>query len=179
MSHNSTRELEVEITFLIYKYAMLCILSSFFSTLPGCSGIPNDTIFGYHAGFTDDIKLFLEKMREKYNNVDSLSTSPPPPLFLSAFSLGSNVVLKCLGEIGVDAVEKYNIHGCAVTGSPFSLVPHWRMLIDNPFQRNVYTKVFVKSMHKKVENALERFCDGDKDTKVFDSFYYFSYIIEQ
>lgn len=124
----------------------------------GCSGVPNDTYFQYHAGFTSDLILFLERWSDR--NKD--------PLYITGFSLGANIVMKLLGDLGLDAVTKYNIQGAAVSGAPFDLNFHWRQLIDNDFERTVYAGTLLKSMKKKVEILTERFCDGNKDTEIVD-----------
>ena len=105
----------------------------------GCSGEPNDTMLQYHAGFTDDIIVFLDKFsgREKEK-----------PLYITGFSLGANIVMKLLGDLGMGAVDKYNIRGAAVTAAPFDLNYHWRQLIDVEFNRIVYAGNLLKSMKK-------------------------------
>ena len=74
----------------------------------GCCGEPNDTIGGYHLGFTDDLKHFLKLISEKVN--DSFEQRP---VYLSGFSLGANVVIKTLGELGDAAMTLYNVQGAA------------------------------------------------------------------
>ena len=59
----------------------------------GCSGEPNLTNGAYHLGFTDDMKYFLSMI--------SLGTNCP--IYLVGFSLGANVILKLLGELGTSA----------------------------------------------------------------------------
>mmetsp|Transcript_27580 Transcript_27580/g.63234 ORF Transcript_27580/g.63234 Transcript_27580/m.63234 type:complete len:472 (-) Transcript_27580:296-1711(-) len=125
----------------------------------GCSGVPNDTIFQYHSGFTDDLVLFFDKWSERGNN---------KPLYVTGFSLGSNVVMKALGDLGMQAVEKYNIRGAAVSGAPFDLNYHWRQLIDDDFNRIVYAGNLLRSMKKKANNIVDTYFDGDTDTDVFD-----------
>ncbi len=105
----------------------------------GCSGVPNDTIFQYHAGFTNDIITFLDKRMGK---------GKAAPLYVTGFSLGANIVMKLLGDLSMDAVDRYNIRGAAVSGAPFDLNPHWRQLIDDDFNRIVYAGGLVKSMKK-------------------------------
>ena len=75
----------------------------------GCCGQPNDTIGGYHLGFTDDLKHFL-KMISKMVEQDYFEQRP---VYLSGFSLGANVVIKTLGELGDAAMTLYNVQGAA------------------------------------------------------------------
>eukprot|EP00546_Thalassionema_frauenfeldii_P002402 CAMPEP_0178932048 /NCGR_PEP_ID=MMETSP0786-20121207/22341_1 /TAXON_ID=186022 /ORGANISM="Thalassionema frauenfeldii, Strain CCMP 1798" /LENGTH=403 /DNA_ID=CAMNT_0020609177 /DNA_START=263 /DNA_END=1474 /DNA_ORIENTATION=- len=124
----------------------------------GCSGELNRTMKPYHAGFTDDLKQYLTILSEDDNNKINNG------LYLSGFSLGANVVMKTLGELSLDAVEKYNIQGAAVSGAPFSLNYHWRCLIDDDFNRNVYANNLLKSMKKKVQYYTDTYCNGDTET---------------
>lgn len=126
----------------------------------GCSGEPNDTILQYHGGFTDDILHFLDVWKDR--------TCCRKPLYISAFSLGSNVALKLLGDLSVDAVYKYNIRGAAVSGAPFDLEHHYRQLIDYDFHRIVYAGSVLRSMKKKVNYLVDRFYGGDASLALFD-----------
>jgi predicted alpha/beta-fold hydrolase len=127
----------------------------------GCSGEPNDTLFMYHAGFTGDLLHFMNEMEKR-------RVCAKKPLYISGFSLGSNVVMKCIGDLGIDAVEKFNIRGAAVSGAPFTLMWHYRQLVDDTFNKAIYAGHLLKSMKTKVEYLTDRFMDGNKDHKVFD-----------
>jgi predicted alpha/beta-fold hydrolase len=129
----------------------------------GCSGTPNDTIYQYHGGFTDDLKHLIELLSERQR-----SNSEEKPLYISGFSLGANIVLKCLGEMSFEAVTRNFVRGAAVTAAPFHLRPHHRRLIDEPFQRIIYAASILKSMKSKLDYIIDRFCDGNKDTNEFD-----------
>ena len=76
----------------------------------GCCGQPNDTIGGYHLGFTDDLKHFLKMISKTVEQEDSFEQRP---VYLSGFSLGANVVIKTLGELGDAAMTLYNVQGAA------------------------------------------------------------------
>jgi len=66
----------------------------------GCSGEVNQQPGAYHLGFTNDLKLLLTEMVQKQTSTK--------PVYLSAFSLGANVVVKVLGELGTAAkVSRY------------------------------------------------------------------------
>lgn len=126
----------------------------------GCCGNPNDTVYQYHAGFTDDVMVFLDQWAKR--------NKEQRPLYITGFSLGANVALKLLGDLSMDAVDKYNIRGAAVSGAPFSLHHHWRQLIDYDFHRIVYAGSVLKSMKKKVQYITDRFFDGDTNHGLFD-----------
>lgn len=127
----------------------------------GCCGNPNDTVYQYHAGFTDDVLIFLDQWAKR-------NTDKKKPLYITGFSLGANVALKLLGDLSMDAVDKYNIQGAAVSGAPFSLHHHWRQLIDYDFNRIVYAGSVLRSMKKKVQYITDRFFDGETNHNIFD-----------
>jgi uncharacterized protein len=60
----------------------------------GCSGEPNRTVRAYHSGETEDLEFILELLRDRFGG----------PLGLVGYSLGGNVALKFLGEMGDRAV---------------------------------------------------------------------------
>jgi len=68
--------------------------------LRGCSGEPNIKEGAYHLGFTDDLKYFL--------SIISLGTNTP--IYLLGFSLGANLILKLLGELGIAAKVSMLVH---------------------------------------------------------------------
>ncbi len=70
-----------------------CCLISF----RGCNGRENDRPGAYHLGFTTDLAQVVAMLNDRYRGV---------PLYLSGFSLGGNVCLKYLGELGERAREK-------------------------------------------------------------------------
>ena len=109
----------------------------------GCSGEPNNTLLQYHAGFTDDLYVFLDKWSKRNSK----------PIYVTGFSLGANVAMKLISELGKEAITKYNIRGAAVSAAPFGLTSHWRQLIDDPFNKQVYAGTLMKSMKKVC-------CDG-------------------
>lgn len=126
----------------------------------GCSGEPNDTLGGYHAGFTGDLKYCLELLKSEFAEL--------PPIYLSGFSLGGNVVLKALGELGLDAVKRYNIKGAAVACPPFDLERDIRFLNKQGFNRAVYANGLLEKFKDKVQDQLETLCNGDESTHRFN-----------
>lgn len=116
-----------------------------------CSGEINKQYGGYHLGFTDDMKFLLRK--HKIEN-DSLEVSKP--FFLSGFSLGSNVMVKMMGELGTSAQTEYNIYGAAVANVPFDLVKSAHILKESFINREIYTKSFLKNMKGKSRRKYEK-----------------------
>ncbi len=138
----------------------------------GCSGVPNDTIYQYHGGFTQDVTHFIQQLtnrrQERLKRLANHQNAKSKPLYISGFSLGANIVMKCIGELSMDAVTEHNIQGAAVTAAPFHLRPHHRRLIDEPVQRTIYAGSLLKSMKKKLDILLETYLDGDTETDRLD-----------
>lgn len=74
----------------------------------GCSGEPNRLPRSYHAGETGDLYAFIALLRER---------EPHVPLAVVGYSLGGNVLLKWLGEQGVDAP----VQAAVAVSVPFDL----------------------------------------------------------
>ncbi len=71
----------------------------------GCAGEVNLTPKTYHIGYSEDARFLVETMHKK---------DPSRRIYLSATSLGGNVMAKLLGELGEDAI-KYNVLGAPLT----------------------------------------------------------------
>lgn len=113
----------------------------------GCGGEPNRLLAGYHLGFTEDLTFYLEKLRER-------GVTEEFPVYISGFSLGANVALKFLGELGVRAKD-FNIRGAAVTGAPFDVSRHYLELEKPGVNTLVYTNSLLKSMKSKAKLQYE------------------------
>ena len=124
----------------------------------GCSGTPNDTIGGYHLGFTDDLLLFLEQ------NSGVLQG----PVYLSGFSLGANVVVKALGELQERAVEQYNIAGAAAFCITLDAERNAPYLGRQGINRWVYTNNLLQSLKKVCQDKQERFANDANDEFDYD-----------
>lgn len=74
----------------------------------GCSGEPNRLARGYHSGVSEDLAAVIEHLRSK---------RPLAPLYAVGYSLGGNVLLKYLGERGVDSP----LRGAVAVSVPFRL----------------------------------------------------------
>lgn len=110
----------------------------------GCSGDPNRTWGAYNLGFTDDLMQFIEHLKE---------IGYEKPLYLSGFSLGGNVILKLLGELGNEATTKFNVRGAAVASVPLDCV---HRKIDEPgFNQLVYANNFLKTLKRKAADQVE------------------------
>ena len=121
--------------------------------------IPNTKLGAYHLGFTDDFRQYLEICAAR---------RPHQKRYVMGFSLGANVALKALGELGDDAVETYNIRGAALLCTPFDQERNARALAQPGINRVIYTNSLLKSLKKKAQDKLDEFCNGDADTTEFD-----------
>jgi predicted alpha/beta-fold hydrolase len=127
----------------------------------GCSGEPNLTLGAYHLGFTDDLLQYLEVVRTRFEE-------DLPPIYLSGFSLGGNMMIKALGELKQDARDVYNIRGAAVFCIPFDAERSYTRLMEPGINKRIYTGSLLKSMKEKARVQFERLCDGDINTNKFD-----------
>lgn len=94
--------------------------------------LPNRKAGAYHLGFTTDINQLTDILQKRY---------PNKAKYLAGFSLGANVALKFLGELGDQAPER-NIFGAAVACCPFDPVGSQGKL-DVGFNKAVYSNVRV------------------------------------
>ena len=86
---------------------------------------------GYHVGFTTDLKQLITTLHSRH---------PHKHLYLCGFSLGANVSLKLLGELGEEA-EQCGVYGGAVTCVPFD-PEAGQIKMDRPgFSRSIYSSV--------------------------------------
>jgi uncharacterized protein len=118
----------------------------------GCSGIPNDTWGGYHLGYTDDIHHYLQTLVQPY----STGPHPLPSIYMVGFSLGANVVLKCLGELGPTAVDVYNILGSAVVCVPLDQVANAPVLAQPGINRIIYTNKLLRSLQQRCADQYQQ-----------------------
>jgi predicted alpha/beta-fold hydrolase len=59
----------------------------------GCSGVPNRLARSYHSGDTNDLQYLIAEL---------IKREPKTPLYAVGYSLGGNVLLKWLGESGIN-----------------------------------------------------------------------------
>eukprot|EP01035_Chromulina_nebulosa_P018780 gene18780-24547_t len=119
-----------------------CALTSY----RGCNGEDNLSLGSYHLGFTNDLKYFVTIVHDRYPNI---------PIYLSGFSLGGNVILKYLGELG-DFAKDFNIAGAVCTCIPFDPVASQNKLATG-FNRAVYAENFLSSLKAKAERMHIRY----------------------
>lgn len=107
----------------------------------GCSGEPNRLPRSYHSGETTDLAYVVKLLQDR---------EPETPLFVVGFSLGGNVLLKWLGEIGTQAPIK----AAVAVSVPFLLGEPAKRL-DQGFSR-VYQWGLMRSMRNAVAEKRRR-----------------------
>ncbi len=129
----------------------------------GCSGEPNRLLSSYHSGKTDDLAYVINYLEVHYN-YESYN--------LIGFSLGGNVTLKYLGEIGSAHLSKIRSAAtisvpCDLKGSSESIAKFWNRLYMQRFLISLK-----KKSHIKLKQFPESFLDKEKIEKVknFDDF---------
>ena len=111
----------------------------------GCSGFPNRLARAYHSGDSDEIAFILASVRKAV---------PQAIWHAAGVSLGGNALLKYLGEHPEQA--KW-LHAAAGISVPLDLVAAGNHLSDDPFNRHVYSRYFLRSLKPKVLEKAKRF----------------------
>jgi uncharacterized protein len=110
-----------------------------------CSGELNRLPRFYHSGDTGDLDWVVRVLVER---------EPHLRLGVVGISIGGNVLLKWLGEHG-DATPKALAAAVAIS-VPFDLVACARVM-DQGFQKAVYTASFMRSFHAKTREKARAF----------------------
>jgi uncharacterized protein len=110
----------------------------------GCGGEPNRVRRFYHSGDTEDLDLVVKRLR---------SRGPGEILFAAGFSLGGNVLLKWLGELGPEAP----LQAAAAISVPYDLEQGARH-IHRGFSR-IYERNFLRSLQRKAIAKHRFFAD--------------------
>ena len=112
----------------------------------------------YHLGFVEDLIYYLSILAEKNDK----------PVYLSGFSLGANVVLKALGQMGADAIDLYGVAGAAVAGAPFDTERNYLQFHQDPISRAIYVESLLNKLKSRAREILDVHYDGDADSAGFD-----------
>jgi predicted alpha/beta-fold hydrolase len=109
----------------------------------GCSGELNLAPRAYHSGDFVEIDWILRRFAEQHNG----------PVVAVGISLGGNALMRWAGEIGAEARQV--VAGIASVCSPLDLTASgWA--IGRGFNRQVYTRMFLKTMVPKALQKLEQ-----------------------
>jgi uncharacterized protein len=112
----------------------------------GCGSTANTARRFYHSGETSDVALVFAALSARW---------PESTWMLAGVSLGGNVLLKWLGELGVAADPR--IKAAAVVSVPFDLEAGARC-ISRGFAR-LYDRSFLRSLRRKALAKLARYPD--------------------
>lgn len=112
----------------------------------GCGSAANIARRFYHSGETSDVAFVFETLSRRWPNTR---------WFFAAVSLGGNVLLKWLGELG--ELRSRDIRAAAAVSVPFDLEAGARY-ISRGFAR-VYDRNFLRSLRRKAITKLERYPD--------------------
>jgi predicted alpha/beta-fold hydrolase len=114
--------------------------------LRGCNGEDNATSRVYHLGWTTDLSLTVDAVRKRF---------PHKKIYVSGFSLGGNICLKFLGELGDLALDR-GVYGAVACCVPFDPVASQDKLAKG-FNKAVYSGNLLRSLKKKAELKIKAF----------------------
>lgn len=115
----------------------------------GCSGEPNRLLRMYHSGATEDLQVVVRHAMDRHR-AESID--------LIGFSLGGNLTLKYLGELGAEVPKR--LHRAVTFSVPCDLACSCRRL-SRPANR-LYMERFLRSLRKKIHDKCLKF-PGDLD----------------
>jgi len=107
----------------------------------GCSGEPNRRPRSYHSGETGDFAYFVEVLRQR---------EPHTPLAAVGYSLGGNVLLKWMGEMG----ERANLAAAVAVSVPFVL-SEAASRMEQGFSQT-YQWWLLRRLHRSIEEKRQR-----------------------
>lgn len=109
----------------------------------GCSGEPNRALRSYHSGSIDDLQIVIDHIFERgYETV-----------VLIGFSLGGNLLLKYLGELGSNVDQR--IKAATAFSVPCDLAASSRQLAKP--SNSVYMARFMRSLREKIKAKAKAF----------------------
>jgi len=118
-----------------------------------CGSEPNRTRRFYHSGETGDAAFALARIAHEF---------PTSDLAMAGVSLGGNVLLKLLGEMGSDLPDR--LRAAAAVSVPFDLARS-STRINRGFSR-FYQRFFMSSLRRKASEKAQRFPDLASQDKI-------------
>jgi uncharacterized protein len=165
LASSSNSPVSQDLATAIVQQGMDCTCLNF----RGCSGQANNQLGGYHLGFTRDVHFYLQRLLAQQaplnESLPSSSSPPPRRVYLVGFSLGANAVLKCCGELGVEAVTRYGVQGAVALCAPLDQTRNAATLAQPGINRMVYTNNLLQSLQQRSFEQWERF---HSDTTLLD-----------
>jgi len=113
----------------------------------GCSGTLNTAPRAYHSGDHAEIDFFLRKFKQQAD------VAQRPGLVAAGVSLGGNALMRWAGEQGQEAQKQ--VKAVASICSPLDLAASGKA-IGEGFNRQVYTRMFLRSMKPKALAKLKQ-----------------------
>lgn len=113
----------------------------------GCSGEPNRKLKSYHSGATGELQTVLNHI---------FSETAYETVSLIGFSLGGNLTLKYIGDMG--AALDPRIRSAVAISVPCDLAGSAKRLGD--WQNRIYMARFMRSLRSKVYEKAMRYPDG-------------------
>lgn len=113
----------------------------------GCSGTLNTAPRAYHSGDHAEIDFFLRKFKQQAD------AAQRPGLVAAGVSLGGNALMRWAGEQGQEALKQ--VKAVASICSPLDLAASGKA-IGEGFNRQVYTRMFLRSMKPKALAKLKQ-----------------------
>lgn len=113
----------------------------------GCSGTLNTAPRAYHSGDHAEIDFFLRKFKQQAD------AAQRPGLVAAGVSLGGNALMRWAGEQGQEAQKL--VKAVASICSPLDLAASGKA-IGEGFNRQVYTRMFLRSMKPKALAKLKQ-----------------------
>ncbi|RKP35075.1 Alpha/Beta hydrolase protein [Dimargaris cristalligena] len=105
----------------------------------------------YSAGYTDDLRFVLQRLRNQFPRTT--------PIIGVGFSLGSNILVKFVGEEGDRCVLKAAVS----VGNPFNLLKASEVLNDGFWGSLVYTRVMKNQLLRFFNRHKHMFVESDFD----------------
>ena len=110
----------------------------------GCSGEPNRVLRSYHSGATSELQIVLDHI---------FATTAYAAVSLVGFSLGGNLTLKYIGDLGA-AIDQ-RICGAVGVSIPCDLASSAKQL--ERWQNRIYMARFMRTLREKVREKAARF----------------------
>jgi len=120
--------------------------------LRGCSGQDNKQLYAYHSGFTQDLECIIDYVLSNY----SYKT-----ISLVGYSLGANLVLKYMGEKGINIPNI--VKSCIAVSAPCSLEDSSVQLKKK--SNYIYILAFLKSLKIKARLKFKQFSNHSLDER--------------
>ncbi|WP_395670126.1 YheT family hydrolase [Rhodoferax sp.] len=110
----------------------------------GCSGELNLAPRAYHSGDYEEIGWILQRFRQEHRG----------PMLAVGVSLGGNALLRWAQESGAQAAQ--TVDAVAAVSAPLDLAASGHA-IGQGFNRQVYTRMFLRTMKPKALRKLEQY----------------------